>query len=103
MTTDKYRYFIKKAKKDFSTLLKDTQDKLNVSKNAQTDYRILCKFWKTFSRKAISKWDDSSTLFLDSGAFMPMPESVSKQFVNMIFNIKHLDVLTDLGIYEGFE
>lgn len=31
----------------------------------------------------------------------PMPESVSKQFVNMLFNIKHLDILRDLDIQQG--
>lgn len=103
MTQDKYIYFINKTHTDFSDLINKTQQKLDVSKDKIQDYNVLCRFWNVFSSKAIRKWDDSSTLFLDSDAIMPMVESVSKQFVNMLFNIKHLDVLTDLGIYEGFE
>lgn len=103
MTQDKYEYYINKTKEDFPSIISKTQKELDNSKSKSEDLYILNIFWDKFSEKAINKWDDSSTLFLDDKALQPMPESVSKQFVNMLFKVNNLDVLTDLDIYEGFE
>lgn len=102
MTIDRYNYFLDKTKNDFNDLIVDTQNKLNLSQSKENDYKILYQFWNRFMKKAINKWCDSSILFLDNEAITPMIESVQKQFCDMLFNIKHLDLLNDLGIYEGF-
>lgn len=103
MDQQRYDYFIEKANADFSDLIKTTQEQLSISESKGEDLYILNSFWGEFMPKAIEKWPDSSIMFLDNEALMPMPESVSKQFVSRIFEIKHLDPLVDLDIFVGFE
>lgn len=103
MYHQRYDYFIEKANADFSDLIKTTQEQLSISESKGEDLYILNSFWGEFMPKAIEKWPDSSIMFLDNEALMPMPESVSKQFVSRIFEIKHLDPLVDLDIFVGFE
>lgn len=103
MYEGKYIYFIEKANKDFSELINIIQEQLNISESKGEDLYILNTFWGEFMPKAIEKWPNSSIMFLDNEAIMPMPESVSKQFVSRIFEIKHLNPLMDLCITTGFE
>ena len=102
MTQENYILFINRTKKEMAELLDKTQEQLNKAKTKQRDYKILCNFWEKFCSKAVL-WSDKDLLFYDSGALQPMPESVHKQFINMLFNIKNLNVLVDLGIYESFD
>lgn len=103
MNAETYTYYVNKTKKDFKDLLDKTQNQLSKSKSKGEDFYILNIFWDKFCKKAVQKWTDTSTLFLDSGAMNPMPESVSKQFVTMLFDIKNINLLTDVDIYEGLE
>jgi len=102
MTIDKYNEFLERTKKDFPDLVKDTQAELKKSKSKSEDFAILSVFSSKLLDLGGEKWSDSSILFCDDEAMMPMPESVLKQFVSMLFKIKHLNPLYDLGIWTGF-
>lgn len=105
MTGEAYRAYLNKVEKNFEKLVTDTQDKLDKSKSKGEDMYILNKFWTKLADKAIKKWDMEVFfgLFEDHFSNFPMPESVSKQFVNMLFDIEHVDVLFDLDINEGLD
>ena len=101
MTLDRYDYFVNKAKNDFPDMIKETQSKLDLSKSKGEDLYLLNWFWGLFMSKVAEKWNNSSILLCDDESMMPMPESVSKQFLNMLFKIKNINLLYDLGIYDG--
>lgn len=95
--------YVERAKKDFPELISSTQAELDASDSKAKDYVILGNFWNNFMESAIDKWSDSSALFLDDNSMMPMPESVCKQFLVSLFNIKNLNLLYDLDIYTAFD
>ena len=104
MKLENYERYIKMAKDQYPELVDRTQKDLNESHSKAEDLYILNWFWGEFMSKAIDDhWDNwNFELFTDDKAMMPMPESVAKQFVNMLFDIKNLDVLYDMDIYDGF-
>jgi len=95
--------YVERAKKDFPELISSTQAELDASDSKAKDYVILGNFWNNFMEDAIDKWSDSSALFLDDNSMMPMPESVCKQFLVHLFNIKNLNLLYDLDVYTAFD
>lgn len=98
---DRLKVYVDRARKDFPKLISQFQLKLDKTTSKAEDLAVLADFWHKFTNKASDRWNDTSELFLDDSSMSPMPESVSKQFVNMLFNIKHLDILRDLDIQQG--
>lgn len=105
MQISKYEALVKEAKANMPDLLKKTQKKLDSSKSKAEDYYILSCFWSQFWPKAQETFPDELYLEMitDHNSMMPMPESVCKQLVNMLFDIKHIDLLYDLPISYGLD
>ena len=96
-----------KAKKENEEAVKEAEEKLEASTSKEDDYAILSVFWNKVLDKIYGEWDEADVEALVDDAesrFMPMPESVHKQFVLNIFGdkIKNLDVLTDIEVYDDF-
>ena len=105
MQAKMYKDYMKKINVHYEELVNETKAELKVSKSKGEDLYILNKFWNNLSKLAIEDWqvDEYLNLFGDNSAMCPMPESVSKQLVSMMFDIKHLNILFDLGINEGLD
>ena len=105
MQSNMYKKYIKKIQADYAELVKETKDELQNSESRGEDLYVLNKFWSNLSKKTIQDWtmDEYLNLFGDYSAMNPMPEGVSKQLVSMMFDIKHLNILFDLGINEGLD
>ena len=103
MRRELYNECLAKAKKDYKELISKTEKDLDMSTSKGEDWYILNSFWGEFMPPAIGGYP--SELFFDDEAMMPMPESVHKQFVNMLFanHIKNIDVLYDVSVWDGFE
>ena len=96
-----------KVKKEHEDFVKEAEEKLEASTSKEEDFAILSVFWNKVLDKIFEEWDeaDVDALVDDAEAtFMPMPESVHKQFVSYIFGdkINNLDVLSDLEVYDDF-
>lgn len=100
---DKLKDFVARTKKDFPELVSETQKELDGNTTKGADFATLSVFFSKLLDKAFDKWDDASVLFADDESRQPMPESVLKQFAVACFDIKNLNPLLDLGIWEGFE
>ena len=94
---------VDKFKTEHGDLISKYQARLDESKDKYEDYRILCEFYEECRDTIYYDDEDFWDMYSDANAMMPMPESVQKQFVIRVLNIKHLDPLTDLAIDEGFE
>lgn len=96
-----------KVKKEHEDFVKEAEEKLEASTSKEEDFAILSVFWNKVLDKIFEEWDeaDVDALVDDAEAtFMPMPESVHKQFVSYIFEdkINNLNVLSDLEVYDDF-
>lgn len=106
MTIERINFFVGDIRQNFGDKIKETQKRLNRSKNKKSDFNILADFWNDITLSII----DTSflltkgnyyELFSDCKSKLPMPESVEKQVLIQLFDIKNLNPLTDLEVDEG--
>lgn len=101
MTIELYQHFKDVVTKAMSNEISETQALLNDSVLPQYDYFLASNLWYKIMQKGFAEnWDNFTALVLDDKSNSPMPESVHKQFMCMILNIKNINLLTDLDIYE---
>lgn len=100
----KLQKYVDKVKEELPDDVKETEEKLEASTSKAEDFAALSVFWNKVMDHAFDNWEDQDIHVLvdDSEAMMPMPESVHKQFVNVLFGdkIKNIDVLSDLDIFD---
>ena len=103
LVTELQRY-VDKVKEELPDAVKETEEKLEASTSKAEDFASLSVFWNKVMDHAFDSWEDQDIHVLvdDAEAMMPMPESVHKQFVNLLFEdkIKNINVLYDLDIYD---
>lgn len=109
MFAERYRYYVEKTKGLYPDLIEHYQNKFNKSSSKGEDFYLCCHFYSSFSETLFESEPYSNTckdyeeLFTDGDAMFPMPQSVMKQFVNMLFDMKHLNILYDVPIEQGID
>lgn len=100
----KLQKYVDKVKEELPDAVKEAEERLEASTSKAEDYASLSVFWNKVMDHSFDNWEDQDIHVLvdDAEAMMPMPESVHKQFVNLLFGdkIKNIDVLSDLDIYD---
>lgn len=106
MTIDKYSYYINKIKKDLPELVDETQKELDNSKTNIEDFAILSVFYTKIYVKIyggdIWSIEDAHELFTCCDETILESVEVERRLMQLMFNIKHLNIWFDIPLLEGF-
>lgn len=93
-----------RIKSEFGGIISKYQSLLDKSESKEEDFVIIDFAMEDIMNEMYDKfdYDDYEAIFMDAeAALMPMPEGVVNQTANILFNPKHLEILTDCNPISG--
>ncbi len=102
--SDRLVEICKKINSELGGIISKYQSLLDKSESKEEDFVIIDFAMEDLMNEMYDKfdYDDYEAIFMDAeAALMPMPEGVVNQTANILFNPKHLEILTDCNPISG--
>lgn len=99
MRFDRIEYFKNLALTKFTKTIEETQKQIDASKQKRSEIKLYGKFFVQFVQSLPEK--EKIELLTDPDAMLPMPGSVEKQLLSLLFTPHRVNLLCDMEVWDS--